>query len=437
MRARGVIGAWADRLAVAIGRGVIDPVIDLAERAGLELRYEPSVFAGRDPIDDAGLALRVAYMVKLLFGSRHPARAPSAEPPTASASTTPAEAPGPRARVTFVGDVLSVPELGRASLSDGLRAHLAAADRIVLNLEGTAGLGPPRAAFAPVPTLAGLVQLARFARDHDASAWTSDVSAAALAAALDGAAVAIGLANNHTFDRGLAGLRETRAALATRGMITFGHDDDGAPEDALVPVGPLRMGLVATTFGHNHARARPALGSRFGSVPYTIDRATFAARVEALRARGAHAVIAWLHWGYEHEHDPRADMLTTARALVDAGFDAVVGHHPHCFQRVDVIDGRALVAYSLGDFIGGDRTAWSRFGLALTLELGPRGLVAAELTPLAQTPPRDGRAQTMLLAEAPASERRLFAAAHEAKLAWRRIEAHDAPRARAPVDAPI
>ncbi|MCC6621635.1 MAG: CapA family protein [Deltaproteobacteria bacterium] len=407
-----------DRLAVALGPRLVDPLVALAERAGLELRYEPRVFGGEGPLDHAGLALRVGYMVKLLFGSRHPA--PAVRAPRAAFTPSihvPADG-APRARITFVGDVLSTPELGRASISGGLRALFAASDRVVLNLEGTAGSGSPRATFAPVTTPAGLAQLARFARDRDATRWTSDVSAPALAAALDGASVSVGLANNHAFDRGLDGLRESRAALATEGLTPFGYDDDGAPEDALVPVGPYRLGLVATTFGHNHAAARPAIASRFASVPYTIDRAAFAARALALRAAGAQVVVASLHWGYEHEHAPRPDMEACARTIIDAGYDAVVGHHPHTFQRVDITDRGGVIAYALGDFIGGDRTPWSRFGLGLHLDLGPRGIIGVTATPLAQTPSWAGRAKTMLLDEAPTSERRLFSRAHGGKAAY-------------------
>ena len=44
------------------------------------------------------------------------------------------------------------------------------------------------------------------------------------------------------------------------------------------------------------------------------------------------------------------------------------------------------VSYSLGDFIGGDRTIWSRFASLVSLRFGPRGAVRGEVIPVAQTP---------------------------------------------------
>jgi len=49
------------------------------------------------------------------------------------------------------------------------------------------------------------------------------------------------------------------------------------------------------------------------------------------------------------------DLLATyqrplAKALIDAGADVIVGHHPHMLHGIEVIDGRP-VFYSLGNFL--------------------------------------------------------------------------------------
>jgi poly-gamma-glutamate synthesis protein (capsule biosynthesis protein) len=49
-----------------------------------------------------------------------------------------------------------------------------------------------------------------------------------------------------------------------------------------------------------------------------------------------------------------------AHALIDAGADAVIGHHPHVLQGIERY-GRGVIAYSLGNFIfgGNDRNSYS------------------------------------------------------------------------------
>src|SRR5690606_29076429 len=51
---------------------------------------------------------------------------------------------------------------------------------------------------------------------------------------------------------------------------------------------------------------------------------------------------------YELVHDELQETL--AKALVDAGADAVMGHHPHVVQDVAFYDG-VPIFYSLGNFI--------------------------------------------------------------------------------------
>jgi poly-gamma-glutamate capsule biosynthesis protein CapA/YwtB (metallophosphatase superfamily) len=60
--------------------------------------------------------------------------------------------------------------------------------------------------------------------------------------------------------------------------------------------------------------------------------------------------IAYVHWGEEYvlEHNEAQEEL--AHMLIDLGFDAVIGHHPHVVQDVDMYKGKPIF-YSLGNFI--------------------------------------------------------------------------------------
>jgi poly-gamma-glutamate synthesis protein (capsule biosynthesis protein) len=58
---------------------------------------------------------------------------------------------------------------------------------------------------------------------------------------------------------------------------------------------------------------------------------------------------------YDSGYHPRQQGL--ARALVDAGADVVVGHHPHVLEPVEVYK-QGVILYSLGNFVFDQ--GWSR-----------------------------------------------------------------------------
>jgi poly-gamma-glutamate capsule biosynthesis protein CapA/YwtB (metallophosphatase superfamily) len=60
--------------------------------------------------------------------------------------------------------------------------------------------------------------------------------------------------------------------------------------------------------------------------------------------------LPFFHWGWENEPGPSARQRELARALIDAGADAVIGSHPHVTQGVEMYRGRPIV-YSLGNFV--------------------------------------------------------------------------------------
>lgn len=60
--------------------------------------------------------------------------------------------------------------------------------------------------------------------------------------------------------------------------------------------------------------------------------------------------IAYIHWGTEYELVHNAEQETLAHALIDAGADAIIGHHPHVVQDVGFYKENPIF-YSLGNFI--------------------------------------------------------------------------------------
>lgn len=191
------------------------------------------------------------------------------------------------------------------------------------------------------------------------------------------------VANNHAADFGLDGLYDTMSALegADVAHVGGGRDLESAYRPARLVAGATGVAFlgVACTLP-NGCGAGPARGgitpvrvlSRFVVDPVTIDEdpgmAPFVETVavpedvdRAVRAvrqarEAADLVVVGLHWGVPHGWVARfqSELATyqqpLAHALIDAGADAVIGHHPHVLHGVEVYRGKPIF-YSLGNFV--------------------------------------------------------------------------------------
>lgn len=158
-------------------------------------------------------------------------------------------------------------------------------------------------------------------------------------------------ANNHAFDQGSKGVRETLERLRAERLVAIGSGEDQAQAERLQIL--ERQGIKVAFLGFtdlfnldlNHRASEPWVR------PLALEPALQAVR----EAKGrADLVVVSLHWGNEYQHEPTKRQRDIARGLVAAGCDLILGHHPHVIQPVELLESggrKALVAYSLGNFI--------------------------------------------------------------------------------------
>ncbi|MEG2814458.1 MAG: CapA family protein, partial [Oscillospiraceae bacterium] len=83
-------------------------------------------------------------------------------------------------------------------------------------------------------------------------------------------------------------------------------------------------------------------------------------------------VIVNVHWGSEYTHKQNNFQNNLAKNMAEWGADLIIGHHPHVIQPVEYItrnDGtKAVVAYSLGNFISSQDRAATMLGGMLETE---------------------------------------------------------------------
>lgn len=162
----------------------------------------------------------------------------------------------------------------------------------------------------------------------------------------------LSFANNHALNFGAHGLRETLAHVDRTRLraVGIGRDQAEADGPVLIESAGVRVAVLGRTTWLNARR----LPSKDAAIAYVSDRdmeARVAADVRQVRASGvADVVIVYLHWGRERAPRPGNHQRWAAHAMIDAGADLVIGHHPHVVQAVER-HGNGLIAYSLGNFL--------------------------------------------------------------------------------------
>jgi poly-gamma-glutamate synthesis protein (capsule biosynthesis protein) len=185
------------------------------------------------------------------------------------------------------------------------------------------------------------------------------------------------LGNNHVLDYGVAGLRDTLDVLHENGVraVGAGLTDAQAHRALTMKVRGTKIHIV------NFSEGEDLTASNGGPGVFGWDVARAAATVARCRKQGG-VVIAIAHCGLEYIPYPPPYVAAAFHAMIDAGADCVVGHHPHVPQGVELYRGRPI-AYSLGNFAFYQLTDlfWRRLGFCLELHLTGGRLSCVTLLP--------------------------------------------------------
>jgi poly-gamma-glutamate synthesis protein (capsule biosynthesis protein) len=160
---------------------------------------------------------------------------------------------------------------------------------------------------------------------------------------------AVSLANNHWYDQRITGIDESPPILRELGIVPLGAAVREPPVFRVETVEKQgwKLGLVAITTRTN-APVREG-GPILPYLPTADIPETIAPIITA--GRDAHdLMIVMIHWGDEYAEAPNSAQVKAAHAMIDAGADLVIGHHPHVLQGVERY-GNGLIAYSMGNFL--------------------------------------------------------------------------------------
>lgn len=172
-------------------------------------------------------------------------------------------------------------------------------------------------------------------------------------------------ANNHTLDRGDAGLLRTLEELDALGVDHIGTYASAEQRGEVIPfirdINGFKVGFLNYTYGTNGAKVKGK------PVVDLIDRDRIASDIKVTRNAGAEIVAVCIHWGNEYVLLPPASVRSLADFLCEQDVDMVIGGHPHVIQPMEIRQNPTtgkpvLLVYSMGNLISNMRTRDTRGG---------------------------------------------------------------------------
>ena len=180
---------------------------------------------------------------------------------------------------------------------------------------------------------------------------------------------------NHAHDNGVPGIVDTLDLLHKLGIATTGTglNLQEAKKPAIVEKGGIRVGLIgynavgpkegwATSHkaGVNYVwilthhepspRATPGLPAKVYTFPEPDSLKQMQNEIKALRPQCDILLVA-LHKGMVHTHaEIQMYERPLAHAAIDAGADAVIGHHAHILRGIEIYKGKPIY-HNLGNFV--------------------------------------------------------------------------------------
>jgi poly-gamma-glutamate synthesis protein (capsule biosynthesis protein) len=175
-------------------------------------------------------------------------------------------------------------------------------------------------------------------------------------------------ANNHCVDTGKKGLERTIDMLDSLRIPhtgTFKEEVDRLNDHPLlIEKDSFRLSILNYTFSTNGLPvANPNVVNR-------IDTARIRNDLIKAKDQKPDITVVFLHWGVEYQSLPNAQQKMVTEFCFANGAQLVIGAHPHVLQPMEWRkDKNQLVAYSLGNFVSGQRKRYTDGGSVLYLEL--------------------------------------------------------------------
>ncbi len=159
------------------------------------------------------------------------------------------------------------------------------------------------------------------------------------------------MANNHSFDWGREALEDTINILRENDILPVGAGMNylEANSSAIKNVAGAKVAFLAYENIEPNSKYVEATKDLAGKSSFNLERVKN--EISAIKQlKIADMAIVSMHWGEEYQLRSNKKQQKIGRALVEAGADIIIGHHPHVIQEIERYK-NGWIAYSLGNFI--------------------------------------------------------------------------------------
>lgn len=196
----------------------------------------------------------------------------------------------------------------------------------------------------------------------------------ALIAMKDAGINVLDFANNHTFDCEVKGAPETLENIEKAGLYHFGAGKNELSRRGLVTnVKGTRIGFLGYW-----QFTKPREGGWQTGKP---DKTTLAQDIKRMKKYYCDLLFVVFHWGKNYHFDVYKAQKQLAEVSIDAGADAVVGHHAHMEQPVGTYKGKPII-YSVGNMAFGTGNKKAEYGFLAKFTINESKIARTELIPI-------------------------------------------------------
>ncbi|AOH56228.1 capsular biosynthesis protein [Peribacillus muralis] len=191
------------------------------------------------------------------------------------------------------------------------------------------------------------------------------------------------LANNHMMDFEEQGLLDTIDEFKRTDMNYVGAGKNTAEAKASIDYADVN-GVRVATLGFTDVYGKDAVptDTQAGILNSNPDLLfEMIGKAKDAKQGNADLVVVNMHWGQEYSTSATLRQKDLAKAVIDAGADIIIGHHPHVLQSFDVYkDG--IIFYSLGNFIFDQGWTRTKDSAMVQYHLAEDGKASIDVVPL-------------------------------------------------------
>lgn len=180
-------------------------------------------------------------------------------------------------------------------------------------------------------------------------------------------------ANNHSLDRGEAGVLRTIDILNQNKLLYNGTYTTQADRDSLriLNINNIKIAMLAYTYGTNGVKIPKGKDYLIN----LIDYSKIETDISIAKSSGVDIVLVHFHFGEEYKREPNNFQKEVVNKTIQFGADIIIGGHPHVLQPIDYFHSEksnldsVFVAYSLGNFVSNQRWRYSDAGAILNIRI--------------------------------------------------------------------